>query len=182
MRRLSACFRQFGHDLAQDRRGTALIEFAVAFPVLLTLYLGAFTYSDAVACKRKVTITARALGDLGSRYSSLTTSEVTTILNAGATIMYPYQSTNAAMVLSEVKVTDATHAQVVWSKAANGTALVKDAIITIPAGTAATGTFLIRSQVTYTYTPAVAFDGIGAMQFSDTMLMLPRISEEIPLS
>ena len=91
--------------LRRDRSGNALVEFAVAFPVLIALYVGSFVLSDAIACNRKVTITARALTDLATRYQSLTQNDATTILNASAQVMSPYAPANAFIVLSEIKVT-----------------------------------------------------------------------------
>ena len=44
------------------------------------------------------------------------------------------------------------------------------------------GTHMILGQVTYAYTPAVQFGPTGPFDLTDSMLMLPRISEDIPLS
>ncbi|GGZ08329.1 TadE/TadG family type IV pilus assembly protein [Novosphingobium colocasiae] len=168
--------------LARDCGGTALIEFAFAFPFLLTLYLGAYLFTDASACDRKVTITARALADLASRSASLTESDVTAILNASAQVLSPYRSANATMVLSEVQVTDATHARVIWSRTLNGTALVANASITTPSNTAATGTYMILSRVTYQYRPVAWLWPMGQINLADSILMLPRKSDAVPLS
>ena len=86
--------------LRRDRGGNALVEFAVAFPVLVLLYVGSFVMSDAIACNRKVTITARALTDLATRYSNLTQAEAATILSASSQVMSPYTPANAVIVLS----------------------------------------------------------------------------------
>ena len=168
--------------LRRDRSGNALVEFAVAFPVLISLYVGSFVLSDAIACNRKVTITARALTDLATRYSSLTQADATTILNASAQVMSPYAPANAVIVLSEIKVTGATTATVVWSKALNGTKNVDGSTLTIPTNMAAVDTFLIIGQVKYTYTPAIRFGVTSPLDLSDTILMVPRVSADIPLS
>lgn len=170
--------------LAGDRRGTVMVEFAVAFPVLLVLYLGSFTLSDAIACNRKVTMTARTVADLATRYPSLTHAEANTILSASAQVMYPYDASRAAIVLSEVQVINTTQARVVWSKQQNGTALVPGAILTIPTSMAAVNTYILIGTVQYTYNPPARYGGFfnSPMSLSDTVMMLPRVSSEVPLS
>lgn len=168
--------------LARDSDGTALIEFAFAMPFLLTLYLGAYVFADASSCDRKVTITARAIADLTSRSVSVTESDVTSILNAGAQVLTPYDVANAAMVLSEVQMTDASHAKIIWSRTRNGTALPANASIAVPSGVAATGTYLIHARVTYQYRPVAWLWPMGTINLADTILMLPRKSDRVPLS
>lgn len=169
--------------LRADRGGTVLVEFAIAFPVLLGLYIGSYAISDAIACNRKVTVATRALTDLATRYPSLTEADVTTIFNAAAQILYPYDASKASIVLSEVQVISSTQAKVVWSRAQNGTAQVKDVTVTIPTGIAATGTFLLVGQFKYAYVSPVKFGSYGGpMSLVDTIVMLPRVSEQVPLT
>ena len=169
-------------DLLADRQGTALVEFAVTFPMLVLLYVGSFTISDAIACNRKVTVTARTLTDLATRYPSLTQADAATILNASAQVMTPYSTSNAVIAVSEVKVTDASHATVVWSKGLNGPGLTAGTTVTIPSNMAATNTYLILGQVKYAYTPSVRFGNSGTLNLADSILMLPRVSDQVPLT
>jgi Flp pilus assembly protein TadG len=160
----------------------ALVEFAILFPVLLVMYTGIFTLTDAISCNRKVTTTARAVTDLATRYSSLSEAEATTIVNASAQVLYPYSSSNSKIVLSEIRVVNATQATVVWSKANTGTAHTAGSTISIPANTAATDTYLILGEVRYTYTPSIWFGSTAPFNLADSILMLPRISTQVPLS
>lgn len=173
-------------SLLANRSGNALIEFAVAFPVLLLLYTGTYVLSDAISCNRKVTVTARALTDLATRYPSLTQAEAATILNASAQVLSPYSSDNAVIALSQIKVTDATHATVIWSKGLNRGAatngLTASSTVTIPANMAATDTYLILGQVQYTYTPNIRFMNISNFVLSDSIIMVPRVSDQVPLT
>ena len=55
--------------------------------------------------------------------------------------------------------------------------------ITIPTDMASQGSYLLLGQVTYTYTPSVSFAGFPKpITLSDSILMLPRVSDEVPLS
>lgn len=73
-----------------DNRGTALIEFTIALPVLLLLFLGGYQLSDAITARRKVTIMTRAVGDMTSQYRALTTNELDGLMNGSTQILAPY--------------------------------------------------------------------------------------------
>jgi Flp pilus assembly protein TadG len=129
------------------RAGVALVEFAIAVPVLITLYLGAFVLSDEISCSRKVTVTARTVTDLTTRYASMTSTQLATIMASSAQVLAPYPVNKASVRVSELLVTGST--QVVWSQAnaASGTAtipaLTVGSTITLPANMATTGTYLV---------------------------------------
>lgn len=177
-----APLRLVARRFLRDSTGLALVEFAFAFPVLLLLYLGTFTFADAFACSRKVTTTARSVADLTTRYPSLTQAEAAAILGASAKVLAPYAVSNAVIVLSEVRVASSTTATVVWSKALNGSALATNSTVTVPANMSSTGTYVILGQVTYTYTAALPWGNIGSYTLSDRIMMLPRVSDSVPLS
>ncbi|MEA1078891.1 hypothetical protein U8M15_28770, partial [Klebsiella pneumoniae] len=73
-------------------------------PVLMTLYLVGNVLSDAIACNRKVTTTARTIADLTSRFVSVRSSDVSTILAASTQVMAPYNAASASLAVSEVQV------------------------------------------------------------------------------
>ena len=50
--------------LLRDKRGVSAVEFAMLLPLMVTLYLGGVEVSQGIAIDRKVTLTARTLGDL----------------------------------------------------------------------------------------------------------------------
>lgn len=179
--------RGFLGRLAACRSGVALVEFAVSVPVLFTLYLGAYVLSDQISCSRKVTITARSVADLTSRYASLTPSGLQTVMAASAQIMQPYGGPTTVRV-SEILVTSPTTGIVVWSQTLNASAtqmvtgLATNLVVTLPANMAATGTYLILGEVTYTYQPVVGLGANPQMTIYDKTYMSPRISNAIPLS
>ncbi|HET9512265.1 MAG TPA: pilus assembly protein, partial [Sphingomonas sp.] len=73
--------------LGRDRRGTALMEFAFALPVLIILFLGSYQMSDAIACKRRVTIMTRAIGDMTSQYREISGTDLDTLMGASTQIL-----------------------------------------------------------------------------------------------
>lgn len=168
--------------LRRSRAGIAAVEFALVMPVLMTLYLVGNVLSDAIACNRKVTTTARTIADLSSRYISLSSSDVTTILAASTQVMAPYSAANASLAVSEVQVTGSTTATVVWTRTQNGTARAAGATIAIPANLAAVGSYLIVGEVSYPYNPGISWGVFNGFTLADTSIMVPRASDQVPLN
>lgn len=107
----------------RDGSGTVLIEFAIALPVMLVMYLGAYTVSDMVACNRKVTIAATTLANLASHALSPTsvlgassTTSATTYLSAGALVLSPYPMDKGTETITLLRVCSTTKAYLVWSQ------------------------------------------------------------------
>jgi Flp pilus assembly protein TadG len=109
--------------LARDGSGMALMEFAIVLPVMVLMYLGAYTVSDMVACNRKVTIAATTLANLASHALSPTsvlgapsTTSATTYLSAGALVLSPYPMSGGTETITLLRVCSTTQAYVVWSQ------------------------------------------------------------------
>lgn len=168
--------------LCRASGGAVAVEFALFAPLLLTLFIVGYAMSDIIACNRKVATTARSVADLASRFSSVSEADVTTILGASSQVLSPYQSSNALVRVSEIKVLTATNAQVIWSRAQGGSALVTGASVTLPSGMAATGSYLILGEVSYSYTPLLAYGMSRAMTLTDQTVMSPRLSDQVPIS
>lgn len=176
-----AAAARLAHALGADRRGLALIEFALVLPVLIALFLGVYQLSDAVACARKVAVTTRAIADLTSQYQSVDTATLNTILGASQQILYPYDASKATITVSEI-VTDANGATtIVWSQSLRGTARAAGASFAAPAAVVTKGGYLIVAEVRYAYTPAIDTGLIGAIPLGDTIYMSPRLSDSEPL-
>lgn len=166
--------------LRSDRRGLALIEFAIVLPVLVTLLFGAYQILDASACKRRVTITTRAVADLVSQNERVTTADVDTILSAATQIMAPYSVANAQVRVSEVAINATGAARVEWSRGASPYAK-NTPLANWPSGMSAPDSYYIYSEVTYSYNTIMP-KIIAPMTFKQTLIMLPRKSVSVDLS
>lgn len=145
------------------------------------MYIGGFALSDAIACSRKVTTATRSLADLTSQNTSVSTNDVTTILNASSQVMSPYPSHNAMVRVSEVQVTDASHAKVIWSQAINGQPNAVGWSANLANNMAAVGSYLILAEIQYSYTSPIGGSIVTPMKFRDTILMSPRLSDQVTL-
>lgn len=170
-------------SLAGDAGGVSAVEFALVLPVLLVLFLGGYQLSDAIACNRKVTITARAVADLISQYSKMSAYQVDTVIGASTQVMYPYSASTAAIRVSQITTDALGNTKVSWSRAsANATPLTKNGSFTLPANIKAPGTSLIYSEVSYPYTPRYTYGMVSPVTLAQTIYMVPRASNQVTAS
>jgi Flp pilus assembly protein TadG len=144
--------RTAGRMLA-DRSGIAATEFAVIVPVMLVMFFGTVEFSSGVAVDRKVTLMARTLSDLTSQSTSVTDADLTGFFAASKGIMTPYSSSPTQSTISELYVDASKVVKVMWSKGYAPRA--KGSTITIPTELKVADTYLIFSEVSYRYVPAV---------------------------
>jgi Flp pilus assembly protein TadG len=175
--RLSRLFRRaVPARFPRDQRGIVAVEFAFIAPIALLLLYGEYTLSDAFSAKRKLTITAHTIADLVAQKSSVSSSMLTSYLNASAQIMAPYSTTPLSIVVSELTTDASGNTTVTWSSALNGTALTTGAKVTLPTGLAQNSTSLIWSTASYTYTPLLGQNVFGVMNFNSQFYTNPRIA------
>lgn len=171
-------------DLLRETRGTALIEFAIALPVLLILFVGGYQLSDAIACKRKVTIMTRAVGDITSQNRTVSTADVDALLRASTSILAPYAADKARLRVTQITVESSGAVfQVNWSRGYNAATLPvgRYDASALPAAYRQPNMVFIFAQSAYPYDSLLTqyFDSIT---FADDIWLLPRKSSTITLT
>ncbi|WP_230481078.1 TadE/TadG family type IV pilus assembly protein [Sphingomonas sp. Leaf21] len=167
----------------RDTRGVAMVEFALLLPVMLVLYLGGVQLQDGIACNRKVTIAARAAGDLIAQNTTgkISASEVDDNLQVATQVLLPYAASNATVRVTEVGTMNNV-STVMWSRGLNTAANKRGSVVTLPAAMRINGTYFLLAEVTYAYTPPSAFGAIGPLMLKDSIYMIPRNSDQIDCS
>lgn len=159
--------------LRKDSNGLAAVEFAMVVPLMLVMFFGTAEICSLVAVSRKVTLVSRTLSDLTSQYSGTTAMSDTDLQNTFAAsygIITPYDVTQIKASITEVYVNSSNIAKVQWSKKGtvsqsgstvsvvlSASSYTQGQSITIPPGLLVANTYLILSEVTYTYVPTVAW-------------------------
>ena len=183
-------WRQAKHlalGLVNDRRGIAAIEFAMIVPIMLVLFFGTVEFSSGVAVDRKVSLTARALSDLTSQSPAVADADLANFFAATCGIMYPYagspctvSNNPTAAVISELYVDPSMlQARVQWSSAYQGgvARAVDSPVTTVPSALLIGGTYLILSEVSFLYKPAVGYVMAKAgINLSDVAYTRPRVN------
>ncbi|HEY4143359.1 MAG TPA: TadE/TadG family type IV pilus assembly protein [Pseudolabrys sp.] len=160
--------------LARDKRGVSAIEFALLAPVMIGLYFGCAEIATGVGTDRKVSLISAALANLSAQTTTISTADMTNILDASSAIISPYSSGNLKMTITCIKIDANKNAAVKWSVTRNGTA--NSGSITVPTALAVANSYLILSEASYAYTPTVGYTISGTLNLSDKMYMTPRIS------
>jgi Flp pilus assembly protein TadG len=166
-------------DFRKDRRGVSAVEFAFLLPVMMTLFLGSVETTQGIAVNRKVSLTAHALADLASQYTDVTNADMANILAAGSAIIAPYATANLKEVVSAIAIDANGNATVAWSDTLNGTALAVGTVVTVPSALAVPNSYLILSQVQYSYAPTYGYVLTGTITLHDQIFMRPRQSNSI---
>jgi Flp pilus assembly protein TadG len=163
-------------DFIEDKSALAATEFAVIVPLMLVMFFGTVEFSSAVAVDRKVTLMARTLSDLTSQsMPPVAGTDMTNFFAASTGIMTPYATSPIKATITELYIDPSTlQARVQWSKGSSPRS--PTSIVAIPTALAIAGTFLIFSEVSYTYTPSVGFVLQGGINLSDVAYTRPRQS------
>ena len=165
--------------LRGDERGLAATEFAMIVPLMLVMFFGTVEFSSGVAVDRKVTLVARTLSDLTSQSLSVTDTDLTNFFASSSLIFWPYASTPINATVTQLYINPTTlKATVQWSRKSDGsTGRANGSQVTIPANLAVAGTYLIYSEVSYVYVPAVGYVMAKAgVTLSDVNYTRPRQS------
>ena len=166
MRRLSR--------IARDQRGVSAVEFALLAPVMIGLYLGCAEISDGVSADRKVSLTSAALANLTAQVSTISSSDMTNILDASSAIIAPYAANKLKMTVTCLKIDANKNVTTKWSVTRGGT--INSGSMTIPTALAVANSYLILAEAAYAYTPTVGYTISGTLNLSDKMYMSPRIT------
>ena len=163
----------------RDRRGVSAVEFALLAPLMIALYLGCVEISDGVSADRKVSLVAGAVANLTAQVTTISSGDMTNILDASAAIVQPYSAGNLAVTVTCLSIDANKNATVKWSATRGGTARTPGNPYTFDSSSAAldvANTQLILAEVTYNYTPIFGYTITGTLALSDHMFMSPRIS------
>jgi Flp pilus assembly protein TadG len=170
--RLYRLYRRF----CVSTRGVAAIEFAMVLPVLAILFLGTFDGGRAIATYMKVRSATFVLAAVTNQYSTIASTDMTSITSATAKVLAPYSSSPAVVTISQIAVSSTGAATVSWSYSMNGTARTQGASITVPSNLATPSSYLIFAEVSYTFTPMFGYFTSGTINFSDNLYVTPRSS------
>ncbi len=160
--------------IVRDQRGVSAVEFALLAPMMIGLYLGVVEISQGVSADRKVSLVSAALANLTAQSTTLSTTDMTNILDASGAIISPYSASLLKMTVTCLKIDASKNVTVKWSVTRNG--IANSGTMSIPTALAVANTQLILAQASYAYTPTVGYTISGTLTLSDQMYMSPRIT------
>jgi Flp pilus assembly protein TadG len=170
--------------LSVDRDGAVALEFALIFPIMLTLFLGSFEIANLLMASLKTTAATEATADLvaqtRSQQPNIAVADVDSFYYAAGLIMTPYAKTGLQLAFAGVTYDASNNPQVLWHHEENGAAAITTAQLNITAektllkGLGSGVDSLVMVQAKYTYTSPVSFVLGKTYTFTDTAYNRPR--------
>jgi Flp pilus assembly protein TadG len=157
--------------------GIAAVEFALVLPILVMMFLASVDAGRAIALYMKVRAATYTLDAITNQYTTIQSTDVTSIVGAASLVFSPYSAGPAVVTVSQISVNSATNATVSWSYSQNGTALSQGTKVSVPSGFSTCGTYpcyLIYGQISYTYSPLFGFFTRSGIHLSDSLFVTPR--------
>jgi Flp pilus assembly protein TadG len=194
--RLSRTRRLIAH-FRNETGGLAATEFAMIVPLMLVMFFGTVEICSGVAIDRKITLVARTLSDLISQYSNgtaMTDSDLKNAFAASYGILTPYDVAPVSATITELYVNPSSVAKVQWSKSATvsqsgstvsvaltSSGYTQGQTLTIPSALLVANSYLILSEVNYTYKPTIGYIlASSGIAISDKTYTRPRQQTCIP--
>lgn len=196
---MRARIRQRRRSVAADRTGTAAVEFALLFPVMLTLFLGSYELENYLMAYLKVTAAAETAADLVAQTNItggsggngvLQSADFTSFVNATADLLTPLPTgtNNSAVKVAFASVTYKTGAPLIdWHVEANGATAITTG--NLPNGVSLTNLgntptnpndSVIVAQVTYTYNSPLTYVLKSSYTISEASFNRPRYVACVP--
>ena len=169
-------------NFLQSRRGSILIEAAIAFPVLIVILLGMVEFGVAFTVKRRNAQIASTVADLVAQVSSISTSDLQSMETISATILapYPYSASIAGLRITVV-TQNANNATVRWS-CSTGNLGANTGPYSLPAGLVSQGQDVVIAAANYDFTPVIGEFLTGVITFSAQAYNKPRGASSVTLS
>ncbi|MGY5807296.1 TadE/TadG family type IV pilus assembly protein [Rhizobium sp. LEGMi198b] len=146
--RFCALLRRF----TRDERGIGAIEFAILFPVLLMLYLGAFELTIALSVEKRASRSAGSIADIVTQQSSVSKTVFATMPSVASAIFAPYDSTGLTLKITGIQLDANSNATVAWSWAQDGSKpYATGSTATVPSDINQASTFLVRTELAIPY-------------------------------
>ena len=167
------------HSFGRKTDGVAAVEFALIFPLMISLYLGAVELGNGLLVNRKATNVASTAADLVAQVDLMNNADMADVFAASSAILAPFDASGIVITISSVVTQlDGTTA-IAWSDSHNGTAHSQGEPITLPPGVATPGSSVIWAEVDYTYTSTIGKYLTGGVTIEDDFYARPRRSIEV---
>lgn len=167
--------RHIWRRFAKSTRGIAAVEFAMVLPILTLMFLAAFDGGRAIGVYMKVRTASYTLAAITNQYASINDAAMSGIFLATSDVLAPYSTSPLGLTVSQIAIDAKGSATVNWSSTQGGTARAVGSTITVPTNLDTPNSYLILSEVKYSYAPMFGyFNNGGAIGLSDSLYVTPR--------
>lgn len=171
--------------LRVSQSGTAMIEFAIAAPVMAALFFGTIEVTQSLIAKRRLNLLVSTMADLTARSKSVSSSDIDAIFAASGAVMAPVATTGMQMRISSLIVSSSGTGCIDWSVGQNMTALSAGSAFTVPASLLtppASGTrSYIMAEATIPFRPITHYLVTSTVTLKEgPTYLVPRLADRVP--
>lgn len=144
--------RRLGARFARDREGVGAIEFAILFPILVVLYVGAFEITIGLSLSKRAARSAASVADVITQQQSVTKSWLADMPSVASAIFAPYPTTGMTLKITGITIDSSANPKVKWSWAQDNSApYAANSAVTVPTDLKKASSFLVRAEITVPY-------------------------------
>lgn len=148
LKRLRALCLRF----AGDREGVGAIEFAILFPILVMLYVGAFEITIGLSISKRAARSSAAIADVVTQQQTVTKAWLNDMPSVASAIFAPYGTTGLTVKITGIAIDASANPTVKWSWAQDKTApYAANSAVTVPPDLQKASTFLVRTELSVPY-------------------------------
>jgi len=164
-------------NIRADQDGVSAIEFALIAPLMVTLFFGGIEISLLMQADRRVTTVASTIGDLASRETILSNSDVNDIFLASTLLLSPLDPTIAQVRLTSLVANEDGDVTVAWSDGCNLRGRVPGSSVDdLPEDIIPANGAIIMAEISYNYESEIAFTIQNSRTLTDRFFLRPRRS------
>jgi Flp pilus assembly protein TadG len=167
----------------QAQAGVALVEFALALPVLLTMFYGSIEVTRYILITQKVEKLAHTIADVTAQSKTVTNANLNQTLEATSNIMEPFGiGANSRVLISSLyRGMGAANASVNWRYQGGGTMAATSTLGAVGATPTMPGGFtfnerenVIAAEVFYQFSPIISSQFFGTTTIYRSAFYKPR--------
>jgi Flp pilus assembly protein TadG len=204
--RIPRLFHRRARAFLTDAKGLAAVELAMILPLALMLMSLVVYGGQAYGVQRRVTLAATTVANIfaqanNNNQSTITAAELNQILAYPNLILYPYDGSTAAVVVSQLQVsvsgngtatgtvgtcpiTGNSSAPCSWANANGtplpvGTQLSIDPAIASAFAPGSTNNYVVLGEVQYPFQPTGIYFSVASITLHDSIIMIPRVASPI---
>jgi Flp pilus assembly protein TadG len=180
-----------GANLIGERSGVAAIEFALIFPVMLSLFLGSYEATNLVLASMKLEASAETAADLVAQTkvnTVLQSTDFTNFTNAAKRVLTPLATGSTQLKIAYASVTYNSGRPVIdWHLEVNGASAITlgnlpngASLANLGSQTAGSTDSLIIVTLTYAYSSPISYALNSAYTLTESAFNRPRYMNCVP--
>lgn len=162
--------------VAVDQKGASAIEFALILPIIFLLHVCAAEALQAYVAQRRIAAIATAMADIAARNRTVSNSDLTDILGAASTMLYPLPNVRLQQRISSISADGSGAATPDWTAKKDYS---EAGTPSVPAGYLRANESVIVTDVIYDYQPTLGFFLPKTIRFTRHAYVRPRLSANV---